>query len=89
MTKVRRLGTKGRIANWIKNWLSKCKQKVPNNEQAFEWTFMSSISQDFLLGHFFLLFKLIYAGLLVKIPKFTDDIKLDKRTITEQDILEF
>ena len=89
MSKVRALGIRGKVADWIENWLSNRKQRVVINGKASEWVDVTSgVPQGSVLGPllFIIYINDIDIGLVSKVAKFADDCKLGIDAVDENAI---
>ncbi len=75
----------GKIHSWLKNWLSKRKQRVVIDGKATDWrNVLSGVSQGSVLGHvlFIIYVNDMDEGFTCKIFKFADDTKITGRVTT-------
>ncbi len=89
MEKVKALGIRGEVYNWIKDWLKERQQRVCMDGESSEWVPVSSgVPQGSVLGPLLFLIYIndIDEGIAGKILKFADDTKLFGRVGTEDDI---
>ncbi len=87
MIKVKQLGIAGNMHNWIKNWLSKRKQRVIINGNALDWgPVTSGVPQGSVLRSvlFIIYINDIDVGLNDFIAKFADNMKIKKFVILKQ-----
>ena len=86
MKKVRALGIRGQIANWIENWLSNRQQRVVINGEYSRWsTVTSGVPQGSVLGSLLFLIYINYidVGTVSTLSKFADDIKIGANVSTQ------
>ena len=89
MKKVRALGIRGQIANWIENWLSNRQQRVVINGEYSGWsTVTSGVPQGSVLGPLLFLIYIndIDVGTVSTLSKFADDIKIGANVSTQEGI---
>ena len=92
MHKVKALGIRNSIGNWIENWLRNREQRVVINGSASEWRWVTSgVPQGSVLGPllFIIYINDIDVGLNNTVSKFADDTKIGNAIITEDDRLSF
>ena len=89
MLKVCALGINGRVASWIRNWLSDRKQRVVLNGCKSDWSdVVSSVTQGSVLEPLlFLIFvNDIDHAVCSQLLKFADDAKLFRAVSTPEDV---
>jgi hypothetical protein len=80
--KIRSIGIKGKISNWIENWLKNRKQRVMINGATSEWADVTSgIVQGSCMGpNLYILYSSdLDADVTCKISTFADDTKIGNR----------
>ena len=81
-------GIEGDILRWIEKWLTDRRQRVNINGKLSSWMeVLSGVPQGSVLGRllFLILVNDIDDGIVSKLLKFTDDIKLCNTVVNEED----
>ena len=89
MAKVRALGIRGDVANWIEKWLSDRQQRVVVDGQSSGWSSVTSgVPQGSVLGPllFIIYINDVDVGMVSRIAKFADDTKLGGKVASVEDI---
>ncbi|KAF2344344.1 Reverse transcriptase domain [Trinorchestia longiramus] len=88
MAKVEAHGIRGNYSRWIRNWLTGRTQRVVIHDQASDSTLLTSrVPQGSVLGPLLFIINIndLDVGIICKINKFADDMKLRHRAFTERD----
>ena len=89
LAKLKEIGVRGKVLNWVAEWLNGSKQRVVMNGMASDWEeVLSEVPQGSILGPLLFLVYIndIDNGLLGNILKFADDTKLYGKVGTSQGI---
>ncbi len=87
--RLREIGIKGKLLNWIEEWLKGRKQRVVINGKASEWIEVDSgVPQGSILGPllFIIFINGIDEGILSDILKFADDTKIFGKAGTRESV---
>lgn len=88
LEKLRAHGIRGKLLNWVKNWLLDRQQRVVINGESSQWTnVISGVPQGSVLGPilFIIYINDLDDNVLSNISKFADDTKLGNRINSEKD----